>query len=234
MAYNQFAYSYLATGDYEKSLLAINKYIEIAPDEANPYDTRGDIYAAAGRLDDATSSYQKVLAVEPDFGHSLMQLGFMYLFRLEYTSADSCFHAFIELADSPGGRSAGRLYLTYVSAHQGRFDEALRLLDDYLAADSLESNLRHTADNQAQKRFLKALIYRERGDYDRVLAQTNRTLELYRTNRPDDRWGYQYMYAQFLAEAGRYESAECAAAEMKAYIESLGDSTVPDYWYADG
>ena len=40
LAYNMLSYSYNEMGDFEKSIWAINKYIELAPDEANPYDSR--------------------------------------------------------------------------------------------------------------------------------------------------------------------------------------------------
>jgi len=234
VAYNQLAYTYLNTGDYEKSLVAINKYIEIAPDEANPYDSRGDICAAAGRLNDAIASYQKAIEIKPDFPHSLMQLGYLYLFDQEYDRADSCLRAYTETVETPYLRSAGRLYQAYVPVHQGKYNEALRLLDKYLAEDSLETQPEHTYDHQAQKRFLKALIYADKGDWENALLEVERTMALYRITRPDDRWAYQYMYAEFLANAGYLDRAKAAADELKTYLESLGHTDIPDFWYADG
>jgi len=38
-AYNILAYAYDRMGDFDKSIWAINQYISIAPDEANPYDS---------------------------------------------------------------------------------------------------------------------------------------------------------------------------------------------------
>ncbi|MCJ7459541.1 MAG: protein kinase, partial [candidate division Zixibacteria bacterium] len=56
LAYNDLAYAYNELGNFDKSIWAINKYISLAPDEANPYDTRGDLYAYNGRLDQAIES----------------------------------------------------------------------------------------------------------------------------------------------------------------------------------
>ena len=47
-AYNMMAYNYNDLGEFEKMLWAINKYVELAPDEANPYDSRGDLLASNG------------------------------------------------------------------------------------------------------------------------------------------------------------------------------------------
>ena len=234
IVHNQLAYSYLNIGDYEKSLVAINKYIEIAPDEANPYDSRGDICAAAGRLDDAIASYRKALEVKPDFSHSLMSLGFMYLFDKRYEPADSCLKAYTEMVEGSYLKSAGRLYETYVPIHQGKFEAALRLLDAHLAADNRETDVESTYDYQAEKHCLKALIYREQGKYHQVLSETERSMELFRKTHPNDRWAYQYLYVQFLAEAGQYDRATALTAELEAYLESLGQVEKPEYWYADG
>ena len=66
-AYNLLAYAYNETGDFEKSLWAINQYIALAPGEANPYDTRGELYAWNGQIDQAIASYKKALEIKPDF-----------------------------------------------------------------------------------------------------------------------------------------------------------------------
>ena len=66
-AYNLLAYSYDNIDNLEKSIWAIDKYIEIAPDEPNPYDTRGDLYARNGQVELAIASYRKALAIKPDF-----------------------------------------------------------------------------------------------------------------------------------------------------------------------
>ncbi|MGB2805872.1 MAG: protein kinase, partial [Candidatus Zixiibacteriota bacterium] len=97
MAYNSLAYAYNEIGDFEKSIWAINKYISLAPDEANPYDSRADLYAYNGKLDQATESYKKALEIKPDFYMSLPKLGHMYLFKREYAKAESCYK---ELASS--------------------------------------------------------------------------------------------------------------------------------------
>ena len=55
-AYNTMAYAYGNIGKREKALDAINQYIRIAPGEANPYDSRGEIYAMFSEVDSAIAS----------------------------------------------------------------------------------------------------------------------------------------------------------------------------------
>jgi hypothetical protein len=58
------AYAFEGSGDRDSSLWAINRYSNLAPDEANPYDTRGDLYAYFGRLDRAMESCWNDKAVQ--------------------------------------------------------------------------------------------------------------------------------------------------------------------------
>jgi TolB-like protein/Flp pilus assembly protein TadD len=77
-AYNSMAYAYDRLGDQDSSLWAINQYIAMAPDEPNPYDSRGDLYAYSGRLDRAMESYRKADEIKPGF--STLKIGHMHLF----------------------------------------------------------------------------------------------------------------------------------------------------------
>ena len=69
-AYNRIAYMHLWTGDFDRSISAIDRYISLAPDEPNPYDSKGDIYAYSGRIDDAIEMYEQAIRIAPGFSMS--------------------------------------------------------------------------------------------------------------------------------------------------------------------
>jgi serine/threonine protein kinase/predicted Zn-dependent protease len=158
---NLLAYTYDAAGEFEKSIAAINRYLEIAPDEANPYDSRGDLYAYNGKFKEAADSYRQALARKPDFLMSLRKLGDMCLLTGQGERAESCFAA-LSSCDNRGMRSDGRTRLAAIPAYRGRFDEAIRLLDQGLAADALEKN----PSEPILKMISKSLIEYVRGCYD--------------------------------------------------------------------
>jgi len=230
MAYNMLAYTYHMAGDFEKSIWAINRYISMAQEEANPYDTRGDPYAWNGKLDQAIESYGKALANKPDFYTSLAKTGHMYLFKREYAKAESCYKE-LSAADQKDVRSQGRTYLAFVPAHQGKFDQALQLLGDGLAADRMEQE---EGDWNARKHFLKALIHMEKGDRDSSFREARRAVEIWRKVNPDGRiWGRQY-YVQLLARSGLLERAEEVTGELKNDIEDDDEVRMRTYHYARG
>jgi tetratricopeptide (TPR) repeat protein len=228
--YNKIAYLYNAIGDFEKSIWAINKYIELAPGEANPYDSRGDLYARNGKLDQAIESYKRALEIKPDLDFSWFNLGHMYLFKREYAKAESCYRQ-PSSSSEKDTRSAARLYLAFIPLYQGKFDQALEVLDDGIAADRMEQ-----AEGWAviRKYFQKAHIHKERKDLQSALKEIEKDMEAQHRIRPDYVSYAREFYVQFLAENGEFEKAEKVALTLKNDIAEKDSTFMYCYWYADG
>jgi len=230
MAYNSLAYAYTWTGDFEKSIWAINKYISLAPDEANPCDSRAEIYAWFGKIDQAIESFKKALEIKPDYRGSLLSLGHMYLFKREYAKAESCYK---ELASSSekGTRSYGRTCLALIPLYQGKFEEALTILDNGIAADKMEQVERVLF---SAKNNLKLEIYIQKKELNRALKESEMRMEIFREDFPDE-INYERMhYARFLAENNDFEKAEEVAKAFKKDIEEKDPTEISKYWWIVG
>jgi len=226
-AYNMLAYAYDDIGNFEKSIWAINQYISLAPDEANPYDTRGEIYAFNGKIEEAIESFREAEKRKPGF--SLDDLGHMHLFKREYARAESCYKALASSSDKIA-RSEGRTCLALVPLYQGRLDEALRVLDAGITADRMEE----AKAWQLEKHCGKALIYREKRNLDLALEETQKSMEIAREvypQRPTSHWEY---YVRLLTENNEIAKAEESAAAFRKDIEEKDPSLVYLYWYALG
>jgi tetratricopeptide (TPR) repeat protein len=207
-AYNQLAYSYNDIGDLDNAIWAINKYIELAPNEANPYDSRGDLYAYNGRLDEALESFRKASAIKPLF--STYNEGAVHLFKGEYAQAESCFNILAKGA-TPETRSHGRMMLATVPMYRGRFEEALRILEDGIAADRMEQYIGTAA---SEKHRLMALIFLEMGDLDAALPAARRCMEARTATRPNDPAYAVDFYISTLCLTGHADEAEELAAPI--------------------
>jgi tetratricopeptide (TPR) repeat protein len=231
-AYNELAYVYDKMGDFDKSIWAINKYIDLAPDEPNPYDSRGDLYAWNGKLDEAIESYKKALAIKPDFYSSLAKLGHMYLFKREYAKSESCYQ---ELSSSTekDTRSQGRTYLAFIPLYQGKFEQALKALDDGIAADKMEQ----VKGESSTKHFLKAMIYENKKNLNLALNEIKKSMEIVREESPDAIFYWQDHYAYLLVENGDVTAGQEVANALKRDIEKKDPGMLPaygDYWYMVG
>ncbi|MGB3091639.1 MAG: tetratricopeptide repeat protein, partial [Candidatus Zixiibacteriota bacterium] len=225
LPYNTLAYTYHELGDFDKSILAIDKYISLAPDEANPYDSRADLYAWNGKLDQAIESYQKALEIKPDFYASLAKLGNMYLFKREYAKAESCYQIIASHSDK-WSRSWGRILLACIPEYQGKFETALKVLDDGIAADRMEQ----TEEKARDKLVAKAHIFACKKDLNSALREVEMAMGI------QDRFYPEYflrpfpIYARLLAENGDFEKAEEAASALRKNIEEKDQTQMDTYW----
>jgi serine/threonine protein kinase/tetratricopeptide (TPR) repeat protein len=228
--YNILAYAYDRVGDFERSIWAINKYISLAPGEANPYDSRGVLYAYNGRLDQAIDSYKKALETKPGFYPSLRLLGHMYVFKGDYPNAEACYRE-LESHEEQAIRAEARTHLALIPMFQGKFREALEVLDNGIAEDQKEEN---PGKHEGDKLLLKSYIYREIGDDRSALAEMEGRIEALKDAYPGERMNCQAQYAEALAESGDMESAQAVADSLRAAVLRSDESLMFLYWRAQG
>ncbi|MCP4568873.1 MAG: protein kinase [FCB group bacterium] len=228
-AYNQLAYAYNGIGDYENSIWAISKYIEFAPDEANPYDTRGDFYALYGKLDQAIESFEKALQIKPDFYASRFKLGHMYLFNRDYEKADSSYRTLCS-DSNPFRRALGRLYLAYVPMCQGKLDEALRTVDDLVVAGRIEQDEMGEADFH----HLRSVIFEEKNELATALTEMERGTEEYFKTHPEEWFFFRHDHIRLLAENKDFRKARLECDIFRDEIEEHDSSAIWCYWHGLG
>ncbi len=66
--YNMLGYSYMRLNQNDKAEAAFNKYIELAPDNPNIYDSKGDFYMNIKEYGKAYDAYMKSNALDPKWG----------------------------------------------------------------------------------------------------------------------------------------------------------------------
>ncbi|MBU8933334.1 MAG: protein kinase [candidate division Zixibacteria bacterium] len=228
-AYNSLAYSYNEIGDLENSIWAINRYIELAPDEANPYDTRADLYARNGELEKAIESYEKALEIKPDFHSSRLKLAYLYLFARRYDIAEKLYRGLCSDSNA-NRRSLGRLLLTYIPIYQGRLDAALKTLDDMVIARRVEQDKMGESDFH----LVRASIFEEKNELETALTEMEKATEEFFKTYPDERYYSLHIYIRLLAENAHFEKARSECEMFRDEIERHDSSAIWTYWFALG
>lgn len=67
-ALNELAYAYAFSGNFEKASVLMERYVQLQPDQPNPYDSYGEILREAGLYDAALDKYRMAIRVDPTFG----------------------------------------------------------------------------------------------------------------------------------------------------------------------
>lgn len=230
-AYNYLAYSYSEAGDLDKAVWAINKYIALAPQEANPYDTRGDLYAVNDNLEQAAQSYQRALDIKPDFWVSAFKFVGMRIFQGRYREADSLLRP-LEGVDNLQVRVLARLYETLIPIRQGKFEQALSEIDSGIVKTEMDPDTGARISDEPGFYVFKARIRAEQGRYDLALAALDTAMIMQRKYTPNDTLSCYYLYAQYLAANGDFKSAEEVQRRLAAHTKTTGQAPCYQYWAA--
>jgi len=70
-ALNELAYAYAFSGNFDRAYGLMERYVELQPNEPNPYDSYGEILRAAGQYEAALGRYRTAIRVDPGFGSEL-------------------------------------------------------------------------------------------------------------------------------------------------------------------
>jgi len=121
--------------------------------------------------------------------------------------------------------------LAFVPMYQGKFEEALTVLDNCIAADKMEQVEEELVE---LKHDLKADIYYEKKDLSRALKESERIIESYLKDYPNLVIYERADYAMLLAENNEFEKAEEVAQALKEDIEEKDQTEISNYWWTVG
>jgi len=82
-AYNLLGYLEASRGDYAKAIADLKTYAFLAPRQANPHDSLGEVLGWVGRYDEAEKELLTALQLQPDFAWAQLHLGALYMDRGE-------------------------------------------------------------------------------------------------------------------------------------------------------
>jgi len=229
MAYNYMAYAYVYFNQLDSALSVAEKYIEIAPDEPNPYDTYGELLARQGKLDGAIEMYEKVYSMEPDFADytSLLTLGRLNVFRQHYSRASELFQE----AATHGGidiRPIARTCLALVPLYQGKFSKTLEILDDGIAADRMDKS--DKSEFGLIKYKIKAEALEEMGHLDEARLELEKAIEIQGALYSDTGLDLGSVYMSVLGKQGDTTRAEKIVDELKNAMADDNDAARQAYW----
>jgi tetratricopeptide (TPR) repeat protein len=127
--YNQLGYSYRFLGQPEKAEPAFKKYIELVPNDPNPYDSYAELLLKLGRYEESIAMYRKALGIDPNFNASHYGIATDYdLLQKPNEARKEIDVAFANAKDD--GQRRGALFARTVSfAHEGDFASALKEMD---------------------------------------------------------------------------------------------------------
>lgn len=198
LPYNAMGYAYRFLERYADAEQAFRKYIELIPDEPNPYDSYAELLMKTGRFEESIRNYEKALSYNPNFMASHIGIGNDYLFMNQPDKARESFHRLLELARDDRERRQARLWMAASYVHEMDWDSALEQMQAMYAIGETGGDLvtmsrdlvqmgdvllSTGAAEQALSKYRDAMDLMERAEVPEEVKETARRNLLYNEAR---------------------------------------------------
>ncbi len=128
--YNSLGYARRALEDFGGAEAAFQKYVELLPEEPNPYDSYAELLMKTGRYQESIDNYQKALEKDETFVASYVGVGNNQMLMGEGKEARAQFQKLFEVARNDGQRRQSMFWTAVSHLHEGDLDQALAALEE--------------------------------------------------------------------------------------------------------
>jgi tetratricopeptide (TPR) repeat protein len=172
--FNLLGYAYRQNVEYANAEAAFKKYIELIPNDPNPYDSYAELLLKMGKFDDSVTQYRKALSIDQNFINAHQGIAMALLYKGNADEAAAELQKITDKARSDAERRTALFALTVVDVDSGKWDQALAEVDKQYALGEKTGDVPGmTGDLQ-----LKGNILLEMGKYDEARAQFERGLKM--------------------------------------------------------
>jgi serine/threonine protein kinase/Tfp pilus assembly protein PilF len=212
-AINLLAYTYGYQNKFDEAIRQFELYASIAPGDANPHDSMGDLYFRMGKYEAAIGKYKEALRMRPDFG-SACRISYIYAMTENYTEAVKWIDDYIASAYSKGMESVGWQLRAIYHYLFGNIRTALDDLDKAQALLASENN------NEGIDNLYRARIWicYDWGKEDQFLKFAKERFDFRAARKVGTDLFNSLLYGFYLGlddvRAGRLEQAKARLAEL--------------------
>ncbi len=195
---NSLGYAYLAKGDKEKALVALQQNIIRNPSGVNPLDTMAEALLYIGRYEEAIALCERIKSSEPGYQYSNLRLAKAYLALGKYSRASTVLDDHMQHAMSSSFMSKGQSLRAYGHFLKNELQTASQAAEQAIQLDS--TNLE---GHWLRGRILLRLNLED--NFQTELATLNQTLARKRSLK--DVWLLHHLRGEAALQAHDFESA---------------------------
>ncbi len=131
-------YAYSTRGDERNAIDAMERYIRLVPDAADPRASFADILLRSGRYEEALHQYRKSLELKPDYWYAINRIGDVYAVLGRLNDASKQYKEGLSKMLSSDQTRANYLAANAdLDMRRGNYENALRVFEQSLMLDSL-------------------------------------------------------------------------------------------------
>ncbi|MEK7672097.1 MAG: tetratricopeptide repeat protein [Bacteroidota bacterium] len=215
LAAMSLGYAYSARGDFDKAIEAMERYIRLAPDAADPRASFADILLRAGRYDEALEQYKESLQLKPDYWYSINKIGDVYTTLGRLNEADKQFElGMTKMVMNNQLRASHLATVGILEFLRGKYDETIRLCEQSLALDSTNGKAAFVRVHA----LLKLKRFDEAGEMIQLIRNEYVRRNLLESSAMLD---FHILQAKFFKEQGLFDDAIAACDSAMEYGSEL-------------
>ncbi len=221
--YNLSGYSYRFLGLVDSAAAMFEKYIDLIPDDPNPYDSYAELLLKKGEFEESIESYRRALALDPGFVASYIGIASNYCYLNQHQSARDELQQLYAVARNDGQRRRALYGLAATYIEQGLLDSAeTNILKARVIAERIEDVRSVATDYSALGN-----VAVEAGDLQRAKALYDSALVLVNTSDMDDitkasaRRYHLYSMGHLAIETGQLKRADSLIRKYTTSVDSL-------------
>jgi tetratricopeptide (TPR) repeat protein len=154
-AYNVLGYAYRQQENYPDAEKAFQKYIELIPNDPNPYDSYAELLLKEGKFGDSIAQYRKALSIDPHFAASHFGISADLMYEGKPDEATTELQAMADQARNDGELRTALFGMAVVASDSGKFDKALQAMDkEFAVAQKKNDAASMSGDLQAKGNIL--------------------------------------------------------------------------------
>jgi tetratricopeptide (TPR) repeat protein len=174
-AYNMLGYSNRQLMNYDASEKAFQKYIELIPNDPNPYDSYAELLMKEGKYDQSIENYQKALTYNPHFVSSMLGIAANDMYKGDYDASRAEIQKLYESARNNGEKRNANFAMAVTYIDEGKPDMALNEIQKNYDIADMENDYA----NMSGDLINKATILLEMGKSKEALDNFQKAVDVF-------------------------------------------------------
>lgn len=138
--YNMMGYAYRNLDNYTEAESYLKKYIELIPNDPNPYDSYGELLLKMGKFEQSLESYKKAISIDPYFVFSYLGLATNYNLLGQHIEARNQLKKMLEIAKNDNQRREAAYGMAVSYVDEGNLGMGLKLMEKRVEISKLSGN----------------------------------------------------------------------------------------------
>lgn len=138
--YNMLGYCYRNLDNYAEAESYLKKYIELIPNDPNPYDSYGELLLKMGKFEESLESYKRAISIDPYFVFSYLGLATNFNMLGKHIEARNQLKKMLEISKNDMQRREATYGMAVSYVDEGNLGMGLKLLDQRVGISKNSGN----------------------------------------------------------------------------------------------